>query len=630
MAKPTVLLVDPQAERLRDLSHRLTAAGYEVVPVADIAKGQRFVAGLGTAVVVASATALSASDPAAFLAEIAAPREGAGRSLVVFDDQRGDQPADRPEDEEGLPETAAFLSAFLSVGGLDAQEIVRRLQLVLLGREIGVAPDARLTSLVGDLAQTPLLELLRVLDSTGIDGRIELRGGTLTLRGGAVVAATAGPARGLKAFCRLGRLHEGPLRIVPAEAKADGISRESGLRESGFREIEEDLHGLILAAIEDSLGELPDPRSRLEIDLKPAFFSTAFTPVQQEMLSLAQRGATLQRILDTLPARDGEIVQEMLRLEGLGLLVRRAPETAAQIVTDSTADLPADLARAHGIAVVPLTVAFGEEVFRDRIDLQPGQFYTLLTKRKEHPASSPPPREDFAPRYREWLSQGSEVVSLHLSAKLSKTFENASAAATAELARPAEGARGGETRARRLTVLDTGQVSLGLGLLALFAARLAARNEPGERIARRLRDMAPRVHTLFVVDTLEFLARGGRIGKARALLGGLLRVKPILSVVDGEVAPLDQVRGGRAVHPRLLELLQQRIDRKRPLIAGICHANAPAWADSLERLVREQLQIAELIQAEVGPVIGANVGPGALAVCVFQPTEDELRWIAPL
>jgi DegV family protein with EDD domain len=495
-------------------------------------------------------------------------------------------------------------------------EVARRLRLEPVHRDSGPEPDAGVAALVGDLTQTPLIELLRALGPTGIDARVELRGGALILEGGEVVAAEAGPARGLKAFCRLGRLHEGPLRIVPGKAAA-----------GTFRDIEEDLNSLILAAIEDSLGELPDPRSRLEIDLKPAFFSTAFTPIQQEILSLAQRGATLQQILDALPARDSDIVHEALRLEGTGLLVRRAPEATAQIVTDSTADLPSDLARAHGIAVVPLTVAFGPQVFRDRVDLQPGPFYTLLTQRKEHPASSPPPREEFAARYREGLAQGTEIVSLHLSAKLSKTFENASAAAAAELAEPP---RPGETRPRRLTVLDTGQVSLGLGLLTLFAARCAARGETGERIARRMREMAPRVHTLFIVDTLEFLARSGRIGKARALLGGLLRIKPILGVVDGEVAPIDQVRGGAAVHPRLLELLLQRIDRRRPLIAAVFHADAPAWADSLQRLIREQLQIVELIEAEVGPAIGANVGPGAVAVAVFQPTEDELRRIAPL
>jgi DegV family protein with EDD domain len=613
VARPTVLLLEPRAERLRDLSHRLTAEGYEVVPLADFAKAQRFVAGLEEAVVVVSAAALATppgaggggeGGPAEALAGLTAP----GRTLVVL--------GDRPADEEGLPEAAAFLA----VGGLDVQEVTRRLFLVLLGREIGVEPDARLASLVGDLEVTPLLELLRALEGAGASGRIELRGGTLLVDRGAVATATAGPARGLKAFCRLGRLHEGPLRIVPLAPGDPNL-------EPVDREIAEDLNTLILAAIEDSLGEFPDPRSRLEIDLKPAFFTTPFTAVQQQILSLAQRGTTLQQILDALPDRDGEIVQEMLRLEDLGLIVRRLPVAAAQIVTDSTSDLPADLARAHGIAVVPLTVAFGKEVFRDRIDLQPGRFYALLGERKEHPASSPPAREDFLPRYREPLARGSDVLSLHISAKLSKTVENAAAAATAELAEPP---RTGETRPRRITVLDTGQVSLGLGLLALFAARLAARNEPAERIARRMRDMAPRIHTLFVVDTLEFLARGGRIGKAQAFLGGLLRVKPILGVADGEIVPLDRVRGGRNVQPRLLELLEQRIDRKRPLVAGICHANAPAWADTLERLLRERLQIAELIQAEVGPVVGANAGPGAVGLMAFQPTEEEMRWIAPL
>jgi DegV family protein with EDD domain len=608
VARPTVLLIEPRAERLRELAHQLTAEGCEVVPLADLAKAQRFVEGLESAVIVVAAAALhgagDAADPGAVFDGLAglAGRGSArdsGRSLVVL--------GDRPADEESLPDSAAFLA----VGGLDALEITRRLLLVLLGRQIGVEPDARLASLVGDLEVTPVIELLRALSQAGASGRIDLRGGTITFDRGAAVAATAGPARGLKAFCRLSRLHDGPLRFVPGNP-----GEPQG---AGASEIVADLHSLILAAIEESLGELPDPRGALEIDLKPAFFTTAFTPVQQQILSLAQRGTTVQQVLDAIPERDSEIVQELLHLESLGVVVRRLPAAAAQIVTDSTADLPADVVRAHGITVVPLTVAFGKEVFRDRVDLQPGRFYNLLRERKEHPASSPPSRDDFAPRYREPLAQGNEVISLHISAKLSKTFENANAAAAATAAQPGH-----------LTVLDSGQVSLGLGLLALIAARLAARNEPAERIVRRLREMAPRIHTLFVVDTLEFLARGGRIGKASAFLGGLFRIKPILGVTDGEIVPVDRVRGGRGVQPRLIELLDQRVDRQRPLLAGVCHANAPAWADNLERLLRERFQIADLIQAEVGPVVGANVGPGAVGVMVFQPTDEELRWTAPL
>ncbi|MEO6192894.1 MAG: DegV family protein [Thermoanaerobaculia bacterium] len=593
--RPTVLLIDPQAGRLRELGNRLAEEGYEVVPIADPTRARRFAEGLGAAVIVTTTDALAAGvDPAAMLGGSAA------RTLVVL--------GENPGEEEALPEEVAFLP----VGGLEAPEIARRLLLVLLGRELGAVPDAGLASLVGDLSQIPLIELLRGLDATGTSGRIDLRGGSLLLQAGQVTAAAAGSARGLKAFCRMGRLHEGPFRFVPGELPAR-------------REIEEDLDALVLAAIEDSLGEFPDPRIRLEVEIGPSFFATPFAPLQQRILGAAQRGATLRQILDGLPDRDGEIVQEVLSLEERGFLVRREP--AVQIVTDSTADLPADLAAAHGIDVVPLTVAFGAESFRDRVDLQPGQFYGLLKTKRAHPASSPPAGDELAHRYGEWLARGHDVVSIHLSARLSKTLENAAAGAAAALSAAKERGAGA---APAIEVVDSGQVSLGLGLLALFAARMAARNETAAEIRRRLILMAPRIHTLFLVDTLEYLARGGRIGRAQALLGGLLGIKPILGVVDGEVAPVDRVRGGRAAHPRMLEILKGRVDPKQPVIAGVSHGNAPAWADRLEKSLRAAFTVSELIQAEVGPVVGTHAGPGVVSVSLFQPEGDEAGLIASL
>jgi DegV family protein with EDD domain len=588
-ARPTVLLIDPEADRLRDLGNRLAAAGYEVVPVADPARARRFADGLDTAVIVTTTAALRAGIDAGI--------EPAARRVVVL--------GENSAEEEALPAEVSFLP----VGGLEGEEIARRLLLVLLGHELGAVPDASLSSLVGDLGRTPLIELLRGFDAAATSGRIDLRGGSVLLQRGQVIAAAAGEAHGLKAFCRLGRLHEGPFRFVPGELPAR-------------REIEEDLDALVLAAIEDSLGEFPDPRVRLEVEIGPSFFASSFAPLQQRILGSTQRGATLRQILDGLPDRDGEIVQEVLRLEERGFLVRREP--AVQIVTDSTSDLPPDLAGAHGIDVVPLTVAFGPESFRDRVDLQPGQFYGLLQTKKAHPASSPPTGDEFAGRYGEWLSRGHDVVSIHLSARLSKTFENAGAGAAAALAANGSGA------APSVAVVDSGQVSLGLGLLALFAARMAARNETAPEIRRRLLNLAPRIHTLFVVDTLEFLARGGRIGRARALVGGLLGIKPILGVVEGEVAPVDRVRGGRAAHPKILEILKGRVDPGRPVIAGVSHGNAPAWADRLEKLIRETFAVSELIQAEVGPVVGTHAGPGVVAVSLFQPMGDEAALIAPL
>ena len=592
MARPAVLLIDSDPARRDELSHGLAAEGYEAVPVSDLALGRRFAQGLGEALIVTTARLVAESpDPGSLMAELHA---GGRRTLVLL--------GDRPEEEEGLPETVSFLA----VGGLTVREIERRLLLVLLGREVGAEPDVKLESLVGDLTQTPLLELLRGLHRAKTTGRIELRGGQVWLvRGEVVAAAAAAAVEGVKAFCRLGRMHEGPFQLFPGEPVP---------QREGAPGIQADLSSLIITAIEDSLGEFPDARARLEVRSgldQPS-------PLQEQILGLARRGATLQEVLDGLPARDGEIVQELLALEERGVLARLGSKV--QIVTDSTADLPPDLAQALGIAVVPLIVAFGKEVYRDRVDIQPGQFYKKLSEGKAHPVSSPPTVADFSQRYRGWLAQGHEVVSLHISSKLSKTFEHARAAA-AEV-------DGVEGSGPTLAVVDTGQVSAALGMLALFAARMSARNESAGVIEQRLLDMAPRIHTLFVVDTLELLARSGRIGKARALLGGLLGIKPILGMVDGEVAPVDRVRGGRAAHPRILEILHQRVDRKRPVIAGISHANAPVWADRLRALVRDQFQVAELIQTEVGPVVGANVGPGVVGVCLFQPTEEEMGWIS--
>ncbi|HVG06707.1 MAG TPA: DegV family protein [Thermoanaerobaculia bacterium] len=586
MARPAVLLIDPVPERLEELSHGLAANGYEAVPVAGLALGRRFAKGLDEALIVTTTRVVAESpDPEALIAELHA---GGRRTLVLL--------GGHPAEEEGLPETVSFLA----MEGQTLVEIERRLLLVLLGREVGAAPDVKLESLVGDLAQTPLLELLRGLNRAQASGRIELRGGQIWLDRGEVVAAVASPVQGLKAFCRLGRMHEGPFQLF----FGDPVPQ---------RNIEEELSSLIITAIEDSLGEFPDPRARLELGDS---VSGTVNPLQKQILELAQAGATLQEVLDGLPARDGEIVQELLTLEERRMLARRDANPKVQIVTDSTADLPSDLVQAHGIAVVPLTVAFGKEVFRDRVEIQPGQFYKMLTTSKTHPKSSPPPQADFAERYREWLAQGHEVVSLHISAKLSKTFEHASAAAD-----EVDGAG-------LVSVVDTGQVSAALGMLALFAARMAARNETAATIRERLLDMAPRIHTLFVVDTLEFLAKGGRIGKAQALMGGLLGIKPILGMVAGEVAPVDRVRGGRAAHPRILELLHKRVEKDRPVVAGVSHANAPVWADRLRALVRDEFQVAELIQTEVGPVVGANVGPGVVGVCLFQPREEEMGWVS--
>jgi DegV family protein with EDD domain len=290
-------------------------------------------------------------------------------------------------------------------------------------------------------------------------------------------------------------------------------------------------------------------------------------------------------------------------------------------VTDSTCDLPPEVARAHGIHVVPVLVLFGDRVYHDGVDLKAKEFYELLEKGPVHPRTNPTPKADFEDVYRT-LAPQKDIVSVHVSEKLSQTVVNAREAAEEGL--PVYQQLRGEAERVTLRVVDTRSVSLGLGMMALFAARMARRGIEPESIVDRLEGMRERMQVLFVVDTLEYLARGGRIGKARALMGNLLGIKPILGVVDGEVVPVDRVRGGRAAHPKLVDLLREKVDPSRPVMATIAHAKAPVWADRLRGLLEKSFQVQEILIGEMGPVVAANAGPGTVGVALFQPTEEEM------
>ncbi|HEX2252978.1 MAG TPA: DegV family protein [Thermoanaerobaculia bacterium] len=607
MERPSVLLVEPDTARRRELSTGLARYGYEVIPAVTVEEGERFAARLGPGVVVAS-SALPGFGDASILDRW---QGGAERTLVLL--------GRRGEDEEVLPPAVRFVP----VDGLANPEVEQKVRLVLLGREVGVETDPGLETLVGDLEQLPPLELVRALHRALFTGALAVPGGQVRFDRGEVVAASAAAsaregeaastaaAGGVKAFCRIGRLHQGPFHVRPALEVPPGPSGEA---------IDRRVDDLVIRAIEDaSVGELPNPRSRVEVGVGPAFFSASFTPFEQELME-AGHGASLGALLDRLPQTDGEILAALRRLEARGFLRLLEPEARAFVVTDSSADLPVALARSHGIEVVPLSVRFGKKVFHDGVDLRPKRFYEVLGEQSEHPATSPPAPEDFLVRYRELLPRR-DVVSVHLSEKMSQTVVHA---------RRAADDAGAESDGHRLEVVDSGVVSLGLGLLALFAARMASRDLSAAQVARRLNDLRQRVGTLFVVDTLEYLRRGGRIGGARAVVGRLLGIKPILGVAGGEVVPVDRVRGGRAAHPRILDLMVERCDPERPLIAGVAHANAPVWADRLRRLVEERFSVTEMIVAEIGPTVGAHGGPGTVGVAWLQPSEDEAALLAPL
>ncbi len=589
--RPSVLIVEPDDIRRRTLSQGLAERGYEVVPAMGADEGLRFARGLGPSVIVAPAELMGFGD-ATVLDQFQVRDRAMKRTLVLLGESA---------DESAVPEDVLFLP----VRALSDHEIVRRIRLVLVGREVGIDSDVELESLVGDLSLTPLLELVRALHRCLVSGRLELTGGRMTFDRGRVVAARAGAARGVKAFCRLARSVDGPFHLFLAPAAEK-------------QEIDVAVPDLVLRAIEELQVEQPDPQARIRI-MAPVREGTG-SNVQQTLLEVIEGCGSVSDLLDALPATDGRIVQMLRSLQERGWVKLERPRVAVAVVTDSTCDLPPDLARRHDILVVPLSIIFGRDRFRDGVDIQPRDFYELLESSADHPRTEPPPEAELFEHYHNLIAQ-QDIVSVHISTKLSETAANAEEA-TLRGSRSFEHLPS-ERHDYDLEVVDSKTVSMGLGLQALFAARMAQRGLTVANIVQHLQAMAPRIHLFFGVDSLDYLVKGGRIGKARAVIGKLLGIRPILGVDGGEVVAVDRVRGGRQVHPRIVRLLERRLDPGRPIIACVAHAKAPVWADRLRALIEKDLQVREMIVTDIGPVVGTHAGPGCVGCVVFQPDEDE-------
>jgi DegV family protein with EDD domain len=284
--------------------------------------------------------------------------------------------------------------------------------------------------------------------------------------------------------------------------------------------------------------------------------------------------------------------------------VRLTAENAA-IVLDSTADLPDAANRFPNWRVVPLYVRFGDESLRDGVDISAADFYGRLREASAFPTTSQPTPGDFLACYRE-LAPYERVLSLHVSARVSGTFASAEAAA--------EDLGDGRVRA-----IDTETASASIALLALAIQRRLERGTSDEEVDALVARYRRERGLLFTVDTLEFLQRGGRIGKAAAFAGTLLQVKPILSIEDGEVVPVKRVRGERKAFAELAAALEAETRDEPAFRLAVAHAAAPERAAELEALVRERRPHADLeLVVMLGAVIGAHAGPGTLALFWFR------------
>jgi DegV family protein with EDD domain len=274
------------------------------------------------------------------------------------------------------------------------------------------------------------------------------------------------------------------------------------------------------------------------------------------------------------------------------------------VVTDSTAYLPRELTDGYGIHVVPLYVVLAGRSGREGLDITPEDVARTLATRGKTVSTSRPTPGDFVAAYRHALDAGAQhLVSIHLSGELSSTSDAARLAAS-------------QVGEHIVTVIDSRSAAMGTGFAVLAAARSAAAGADCAEVARTARDTAAATRTLFVVDTLEHLRRGGRIGSATAVLGSALAVKPVLHVVDGRVVPLEKVRTAtRAVN----RLVQRAVEAagEGPVSVAVHHLAAADRAERLAADLRDRLpQLRELHVSELGAVVGAHVGPGAVGVVV--------------
>ncbi|HEY5626196.1 MAG TPA: DegV family protein [Dehalococcoidia bacterium] len=271
-----------------------------------------------------------------------------------------------------------------------------------------------------------------------------------------------------------------------------------------------------------------------------------------------------------------------------------------RIVTDSTSDMPPEIAQELGIAVVPLSVVFGEESFKEGTEISHDLFYERLARVKELPTTSAPSVGDFLDTYRNVLKETDEIISVNVSSKLSATYSNATQAA-AILAD--EGAR--------IEVVDSQTISLGMLFMCRAAVKAAAEGASVEDIRALIEAMIPRISVYIVLDTLEYVRRGGRIGRARAFLGTVLRVKPILSFDGGEVHPEERVRTRSLAVDRLFQLVTSAPNLKE---VGVGYTTNAEEAEALKRRIEEALEGVKVQVVRIGAVAGVHGGPGVLGI----------------
>ena len=280
---------------------------------------------------------------------------------------------------------------------------------------------------------------------------------------------------------------------------------------------------------------------------------------------------------------------------------------AVKIVTDSLSDITSDIAQELGITVVPLTVSFGKESFLDRVTMTTDEFYYKLTHDPNWPRTTQPPPGDFVDVYNKVAEETDEILVITLSSKLSGTYESVLSAKSLV------------KKECRIEVIDSLTVAMGLGLIVIVAAKAAQAGANLDEVADLVRRAMPRSHLIAYFDTLKYLAKGGRIGKAQGLLGAMLSVKPILNVKDGEMSPVTRLRSKAAGMDYLCNFVASFSHIEE---LAVEHATTPDVADELVERFGSYFPKERIYRSTISPVVGTHAGPGAIAVTVLEAEKE--------
>jgi DegV family protein with EDD domain len=270
-----------------------------------------------------------------------------------------------------------------------------------------------------------------------------------------------------------------------------------------------------------------------------------------------------------------------------------------KIVTDSSADLPAELAKELDVTVVPLYVRFGEQVYRDRVEIFEDEFYRRLQQDPVHPSTTQPTPQDFVEVYQKLAKDADGIVSIHISGKLSGTWNAA--------------VQGREVAGVKcpVEIIDSKILSMGLGLIVISAAKLAREGKSLEEITADVKQSINKMYLLGLFDTLKYVVLGGRIGKARALLGSVLNVKPLLTLQDGETVPAGQARTRSKGIDRLVDFARNASEIED---LAVIYSTTPDEANALVDRMATLVDREKIYLATIGPTLGVHMGPGALIV----------------